>query len=184
MYLVQTVAPIQEPISLEDAKVFLRILDNLDDTTIASMIKSSREYAENYTNRQFETATYELFTDRFTQDLKLPKNPIKTLTSVEYMDENGDYQVLDSSYYYLYGEDDIFKVHFDNTVSHKNHKNAIKFTFDSGYDVVPESITAYMKVLISTLYENRELYIVGVPVDKLANPMAVKLLDMYRVQPV
>ncbi len=184
MYLVQTLAPTSEPISLEEAKDFLRILENDDDTTITSMIKSSRGYAENYTNRQFEIATYELYTDTFCQDMKLPKNPIKTLTSVEYMDENGDYQILPSSDYYLYGEDDIYKVHFDNTVSHKTRKNAIKFTFDSGYDVVPEGIKAYIQILISTLYENRELYVVGVPVDKLANPMAIKMLDMYRVQSI
>ena len=184
MQLVQTVPPTSEPITLDEAKTFLRILEDDDNATITSMIKSAREYAENYTNRQFEIATYELLAERFVQDIKLPKNPIKTLTSIEYMDENGDYQVLDSSFYYLYGEDDIFKFHFDETISHKTHKQAIKYTFVSGYDVVPESIIAYMNILISTLYENRELYIIGVSVDKLANPMALKLLDMYRVQPI
>lgn len=184
MYLVQTVVPTAEPLSLEDAKNFMRILEDDSDSDIISMIKSAREYAENYTNRQFKVATYELFTDCITQDLRLPKNPIKTLSSVEYMDDSGDYQVLDSSKYYLYGEDDIYKIHFEETITHKAHKNAIKITFDSGYDVVPEGIISYLKILVSTLYENRELYLIGVSVDKLANPMALKMLDMYRVQPI
>ena len=183
MYLVQTVSPTNEPLSLVNAKAFMRIIESDDDVTITSMIKSSREYAENYTNRQFEVATYELFTNGFIQDMEMPKNPIKTLAKIEYMDENGTYQILDSSFYYLYGENDIFKIHFEQTISHKVHKNAIKFTFDSGYATVPEGIIAYLMVLVSTLYENRELYIVGVSIDKIANPMIHKMLDMYRVQP-
>ena len=183
MYLVQTVAPANEPLSLEDAKSFMRILESDDDTTIEAMIKSAREYAENYTNRQFEVATYELFTDKFVQDLKLPKNPIKDLTKIEYMDENGDYQILDSSYYYLYGENDIFKVHFDTTVAHKTHKNAIKFTFDSGYDVVPESIVSYIRLDVSTLNEERVL-LTDFKKNKEVYEMFIKMLDMYRVQPI
>jgi len=183
MQLVQTVAPVNEPISLEEAKTFLRILENDDDSTVTSMIKSAREYAENYTNRQFEIATYELCTENFIQDMKMPKNPIKTLTSVEYMDENGVYQELDTDFYYLYGENDIFKVHFDQIVSHKTHKNAIKFTFDSGYETVPESIIAYMNLTISTLYEERKL-LTDFKKNEEAYKLFIKLLDMYRVQSI
>lgn len=184
MYLVQKVAPTQTPVSLEEAKDFMRILESDDDATIEAMIKSATSYAENFTNRQFELATYELFAETFSQDLQLPKNPIKTLEKIEYMDEGGNYQILDSSNYYLYGEYDVFKVHFDTTASHKKHKQAIKYTFTSGYDNVPDGIKSYILVLVSTLYENRELYVVGVSVDKLANPMAMKMLEMYRVQPI
>lgn len=184
MYLVQTVAPIQEPVSLEEAKDFMRILENDDDASILSMIKSATSYAENFTNRQFEQATYELFAEHWTQDICLPKNPIKTLDKIEYMDNNGVYQILDSANYYLYGEYDIFKVHFDKTESHKCHKNAIKYTFVSGYDAVPEEIKSFILVLVSTLYENRELYVIGASIETEANPIAMRMLKMYRVQPI
>jgi uncharacterized phiE125 gp8 family phage protein len=184
MYLVQTVAPINEPVSLDEAKKFMRILENDDDTLIESMIIGAREYAENYTNRQLMTATYELYLSDFIQDFKMPKNPIQSITSIEYMDEDGNYQVLDSSLYYLYGDNDISKIHFEDFEDHKEHKKAIKITFVAGYTTVPSSIIAYIKVLVSTMYENREQYIIGVSAETNANPMINKLLDMYRVQPI
>lgn len=184
MYLVQTVAPTQEPISLQEAKDFMRILESDDDATIEAMIKSATSYAENFTNRQFETATFELFAENFTQDIQLPKNPIKDLVSIEYMDQDGVYQVLDSANYYLYGEYDIFKVHFVKTVSHKTHKNAIKYNFISGYDNVPEGIKSFILVMVSTLYENRELYVIGASIETEANPIAMRMLKMYRVQTI
>lgn len=184
MYLVQTVPPANQPISLQEAKDFMRILESDDDATIEAMIKSATSYAENFTNRQFETATFELFAEHWTQDITLPKNPIKDLQKIEYMDNNGVYQILDSANYYLYGEYDIFKVHFDKTESHKCHKNAIKYTFESGYDNVPEEIKSFILVMVSTLYENRELYVIGASIETEANPIAMRMLKMYRVQTI
>ena len=184
MDLVQTVAPIEEPITLQVAKDFLRVIETDDDTEIQAMITSAREYAENYTNRQIKSATYELYLEEFSETIQLPKNPIQSITSIEYMDESGVYQTLDSASYYTYLDNEITTIFFEDMPDHKDHKRAIKITFVSGYSAVPESITAYIKILVSTLYENRELYIIGVSVDKLANPMALKMLDMYRVQPI
>ena len=184
MYLVQKVAPISYPLSLTNAKDFMRTLEIDDDAMIQSMIISAVEYVENYTNRQLNDATFELYNDCIMQDWKLPKNPIKSISKIEHMDENGDYQILANTDYYLYGEDDVSRVHFENIPSHKVHKNAIKVTFISGYDIVPYGILAYLKVFVSTIYENRERYVIGVSVETMANPIIDKMLDMYRVQPI
>ena len=93
MNYTQIVAPTSEPLTLEDAKTFMRILEDDDDALITSMIVGAREFAENYTNRQFVEATYELITNRFILDMKLRHNPIKSISKIEYMDENGDYQI-------------------------------------------------------------------------------------------
>jgi len=185
MYIVQTVPPANEPISLADAKTFMRMLGiDEDDTLIESMIAASREYAENYTNRQFESATFELYLSCFEQDLKLPKNPIKTISKIEYMDEDGNYQILADTNYYLYGENDIFKVHFEDTESHKEHKNAIKITFASGYTTVPTSIISWMKIKVSTLYEHREQFVVGVPINEFSDNLVNKMLDFYKIRSI
>lgn len=185
MYLVQTVAPISEPITLEEAKDFMRILEADDDALITAMIESAREFAENYTNRQIISATYELYTEWYTQDMVMPKNPIQSITSIEYMDEAGTYQTLDPTLYYLYGENDLYKIHFEEDLpEYKEHKKAIKITFVAGYTTVPSAFASYMKVFVSNLYENREFYVIGTRVDKMANPLVVKMLDMYRVQPL
>lgn len=55
--IVQKVAPIQadinEILSLEDAKRFIRVLDTDDDADIQSFINSAITEAQNITNRQF-----------------------------------------------------------------------------------------------------------------------------------
>lgn len=184
MNLVQTVAPTSEPITLEEAKHFMRILEDDDDTLIESMIIGAREYAENYTNRQLMSATFELTTDIIYSGFKLPKSPVQSITKIEYMDEDGVYQVLDTSDYYSYIDNEITKLDVNILPTYKDDKRAFKITFVSGYDTVPNSIISFMKVLISTMYENREQYIIGVSANTNANPMINKMLDMYRVQPI
>jgi len=184
MYYVQTVAPSEEPLSLSDAKAFSYIDISDDDALINVMIATSREYAENLTNRQFEVATFELFNERIIQDWQLPKNPIKSISKIEYMDSDGDYQTLSSDDYYLYGDNDIFRIHFDTIPSYKDHKESIKITFVSGYDVVPKSIVSWLKLKVNSLYENREQFVIGVSATELPPSHIDNILNMYKVQSV
>ena len=182
MQVVQTVAPTSEPITLDEVKAFAVVFEDMDDALLTSFITVAREDAENYTNRQIMSATFELYTDCLVQDMKMPKNPIQSITKIEYMDDNGDYQLL--SDYYLYGDGDISKIHFDTFVSHKSHKKAIKITFIAGYVNVPETIKIYLKHIVSTMYENREKFVVGVSVNEMVGNMYKAMLDKYRVQPL
>jgi len=184
MNLVQTVAPASEPLSLDDAKTFMHILENDEDALITSMTISAREYAENYTNRQFEIATYELITDRMYSGLTIPKSPVTEISKIEYMDSDEVYQTLSTDDYYLYFEYGAAKIYFNSIPSYKDDKRAIKITFKAGYTTVPSSLVSYLKVLVSTMYENREQYIVGVSIETMANPAIHKMLDMYKVQTV
>ena len=184
MNLVQIVAPTNEPLRLEDAKTFLHILESDEDTIISSMIVSAREFAENYTNRQFEIATFELITDCLYSGLIIPKSPVTEISKIEYMDIDGVYQILSTDDYYSYVEFGAAKIEFNTIPSYKDDKRAVKITFIAGYETVPSSIVSYLKVLVSTMYENREEYIVGVNVETLANPAIHRMLDMYKVQSI
>jgi len=184
MNVVQIVAPTSEPITLDEAKLAMRVLEDFDDTLINTMIADAREYAEDYTNRQFMPATFELYTDKFVQDMKMRKNPIKSIEKIEYMDENGNYQILGTDNYYLYGDNDIYRIHFEKIVPHKKHKEAIKITFVAGYDKVPNQIVAFIRALTGTTYEKRELYSEGIPINTFANPMMHNMINMYRIQPL
>ena len=184
MNLVQTVAPLSEPLSLEDAKTFMHILENDEDTLIESFISGAREYAENYTNRQLMTATFELTNEIIYSGFALPKNPVQSVTKIEYMDLNGTYQIMSTNDYYVYIENEITKLHINQLPPYKQDKRAFKITFISGCDVVPSGIIAYIRMAVSTMYENRENYVIGVSVDKNANPLLDKMLNMFRIQPI
>ncbi|MGL5724997.1 head-tail connector protein [Cetobacterium sp.] len=184
MNLVQIVAPLSEPLSLEDAKTFMHILENDEDTLIESFISGAREYAENYTNRQLMTATFELTNEIIYSGFALPKNPVQSVTKIEYMDLDGGYQLLDDSHYYVYVENEITKLHINQLPIYKQDKRAFKITFIGGYYVVPSGIVAYIRMAVSTMYENRESYVIGVSIDKNANPLLDKMLNMFRIQPI
>lgn len=184
MQLTQTVAPTQQPISLNEAKLFMHIIEDDEDTLIEDMIKTATEYCENFTNRQLEIATFELINERVWSDFKLPKNPIRTIEKIEYMDLEGNYQIMNTNEYYLYFDYGIGYIHFHNLPHHKQDKRAFKITFTSGYDVVPFSIKSYMKMAVSTLYENRENYVIGASINTSANPLLDKILAKYRILPI
>lgn len=181
MQLVQKVAPIKEPIALEEAKDFLRVLDNDSDALISSLIVAVREHIENVTNRQLEIATYELFDEDFI--FKLPKNPIKSIDSIEYMDEDGTYVAMSDDNYYLYENLGIGHIAYEDLPLVLEHKKAVKITFTAGYSKVPEAIKQYMKVKISTLFENREQYVVGASISNFGDSFIENLLLPYRIRP-
>lgn len=182
MNLTQIVAPLSEPLSLDDAKLFMHIIETDEDTLIESMIIAAREYAENYTNRQLMTATFELINEIIYCGFRLPKNPVKSVSKIEYMDLNGVYQLMSANDYYVYIENGISKLHINQMPTYKEDKRAFKITFVSGYDVIPASILSYMRMAISTMYENREQYLIGATIEVNANPLLNKMLSMYRIE--
>jgi len=182
MRLVQTVAPLQEPISLAEAKGFLQVLDNDSDTLISSLIVAVREHVENVTNRQLESATFELYAEDFIS--KLPKNPITSISKIEYLDENGVYLELDNTSYYLYENNGIGYINYSVIPTLQDHKESLKVTFTSGYTTVPEAIKAYMKVKISTLFENREQFVIGASISSFGGEFIENLLSPYKIRNV
>ena len=67
MPLIQTSLPSVEPVSLSDAKSFLRVDSDLtdDDTLIALLISAARRYAESYCGRSFISQGWRLVLDSF-----------------------------------------------------------------------------------------------------------------------
>ena len=57
--------PAGEPVSLEEAKLHLRVDFNDDDGLIQMLISSARQAAETITNRQFMTARWRMILDSF-----------------------------------------------------------------------------------------------------------------------
>lgn len=168
MQLIQTVAPTQEPITLEAAKAFLRILDESDDTfdtSIATLISATRESVEDITNRQVCEATYELYADRFIT--KLPKNPINSIVKIENMLEDGTYAEMPNTSYYLYEENGVGCIKYTEYPVLQDHKKALKITFICGYEngKIPKKILQYMEINIKTNFNIEEDIVIGASVS-------------------
>ena len=171
-YLKQTVPPAAEPLTTAEAKLHLRVDSGTEDLLIGALIETSRRMAEAYTSRQFITATYTLKINDFPGSygtIPLPRTPLGSVSSIAYVDVNGDTQTLSTDYYESISDDVSACVvlkpgkSWPQVQSDKYH--AVTVTFTAGYGSagsdVPESARSAMLLLIGHLYENRESVITG-----------------------
>lgn len=93
-----------EPISTTEAKAHLRVDSSTDDTLIAALVRSAREYCEAFTARQLVSAYWRLTLDEFPAEdtpIKLFASPARSIISVTYTDTAGAAQTVTASDYSL-----------------------------------------------------------------------------------
>lgn len=109
MRLVQTLAPTTEPLTLAEAKIHLRVDEDLveDDALIERIIKAARRYAEKETQRSLITQKWSLVGDCFPggswqvspgissphslppHAVLLQRGPVQSVDSIVYIDMSG-----------------------------------------------------------------------------------------------
>ncbi|QIM48985.1 hypothetical protein G9Q38_07215 [Pusillimonas sp. DMV24BSW_D] len=183
--------PAAEPVSLQEAKLHLRIIAALSDTAthpedamIESLIVAARQGAEHLTGRALMPQTFELGLDGFVDKIKLPMPPLVSITSLTYVDVAGNVQVLDSADYEVdtYSEPaKIVRPYGTFWPATKCQPNAVMIRYEAGYanaTDVPSQIKSWMLLRIGSLYSNREDVNVGNIVTDFK--FADRLLDAYR----
>lgn len=163
-------SPTHEPISLQEAKDALRILHNDDDDLIQELIIASRQRAEDITNRQIMPAVYELYSEQWIT--KLPKNPILRIGEIAYLNENNEYQYLESTHYYWHEEHGVGSIEYIQLPVLQSHKKAFRVTFECGYETVPVSIKRWLCAKVAELYDQEKP---NINIDQL--------LQSYRIIP-
>ena len=193
--LATVTAPIENAVTLDEAKAHLRIDHDYEDAYIANLCRVGTLVAEAYQDRQFVTATYDLTIDGFPRQhnwridrggapIYLPKSPLSSVTSVKYLDENGTQQTLATTEYTVDAKTEPGRIvpAYQKTwpVNTRWHVATVTVRFVCGYGTaaqVPETTKTAIKTIISFLYENRE------PADLMTTvPLHVRwLLDVDRV---
>lgn len=165
-----------EPIDLAEAKLFLRVDTDADDTLIAALIAAAREFAEHYTQASFANVAYELALDAFPLDaISLPSAANPTVESIKYLDTAGAEQTLNPDAYVL---SDYGMVPFIYPLqawpSTGAYRNAVRIRYSSEASNISAAARAAMLEMIAHLYESRE--------DAAAVPPCIlRLLDVCKV---
>lgn len=162
--------PVIEPVSLETAKLHLRVDHNADDTLITSYIKSARELGEGLARRAFMTQTLELVLDGFpaARALKLPRPPLQSVTSVKYFDtDNVEHTWTD---YVVDARSDPGRLIFKSTPSTGLvESGAVVVRFVAGYGAtaasVPGTFVQGILLTVGHWYENREIVHADIPLE-------------------
>jgi uncharacterized phiE125 gp8 family phage protein len=97
---VLIVPPACEPITLAQAKLHLHAPSaNTEDDLISALIAAARKHAETFTRRVIIGQTRKLVLDGFPSLIKLPTSPLRSVSSIQYVDTAGALQTLDPAHY-------------------------------------------------------------------------------------
>ena len=92
--------PALEPLTLEEAKRFLRITSDAEDADVQALVAAARKRIERGTELALITQTVEVKLDCFWGGrLELPMPPLQSVESITYLDVNGVEQTLDPAVY-------------------------------------------------------------------------------------
>jgi uncharacterized phiE125 gp8 family phage protein len=182
---VRTVAPTEDPVTLAEAKAHLRVDGDDEDDLIAVLISAATSELDGWTGilgRALVTQTWTQGFDAFADKLRLPM-PAATVSSVTYVDTNGDTQTLASDQYTL--RQDALGSYVERAFdvswpSIRSHTQSVIVTFTCGADAddVPAPLKAAILLRIGDLYANREAAVSGDAVT--VNPTIHALVAPYR----
>lgn len=163
MKYIVVAEPTTEPVSLEEVKLFLRLLpdDTSEDNFISGLITASREYCENFTARALATQTIMLYLDSIPSEVEVPMPPLQSVDKIEVIDADkaAHELIVDTDYMIDSGEISsiIFTANAQEVAAHLYPINPVQITCTVGYDAdIPVSIKQAMLLLVAHWYENRE----------------------------
>lgn len=155
--------PAVEPLLLADVKEHLQILDSTyDDDQITRWIETVRKDGEDYTRRAFITQTWDFRYWAFPPVILVPRPRLQSVTSIKYIDTEGNEQTLDSALYDvdIYSEPARIEPAYGETwPSTRDVMNAVTVRGICGYGDagtdVPAPIRSGMLTYLTSLYAHR-----------------------------
>lgn len=191
MALKLITAPAAEPISVSEAKAHMRVDTTADDTYIGTIITAARQNVEAHLRRALITQTWELVLDGFPGgEVRLPKPPLVSVTSVKYTDVDGVESTFSSASYLVDTDAEPGRVVLKSGETWPavtlREASAVRIRYVVGYgaagSAVPVAIRQAVLLVCGSLYENREDVLVAQGVSVGVLPFGVQALLMpYRV---
>jgi len=182
--------PAAEPVSLTEAKAHLRVEITDDDTVITNLITTARVDLENATSRAWITQTWDLVLDDFpaSDEIKIPRPPLQSVTSITYKDKDGNSFTFDAANYVVDVDAKPGRVVLADASTWPGATlypaGAVRVRFVAGYgdaDDVPKPLRQALLLLLGHYYENREAVLVSAGINPAVLPLAIdRLIAHYR----
>jgi uncharacterized phiE125 gp8 family phage protein len=197
MALVIKTPPAEEPVSLAEAKSFLRITDNDDDALIDSILSAIRHKAETWTRRLLITQTWTLWLDSVPEGLTLPipLSPLQTVKDIKTFDLANVESTFDPNKYFIDIASTPGRVALNDGQTWPTSLrriNALELEFVAGFgsasivpDAIKQGILQWVKLLFankSKLFESDESTSGLLELNRIPIPTTVMVLwEPYRV---
>lgn len=179
--LVAVTAATALPVTVEEAREWCHGPENGDDDTVIEvLLRTAIEFVEEKTGLALSARTFQYQLDGWPcwgRDnygiITLPRAPVRDVTDVEYIDEDGALQTVATDNWSWSRSDQGAYVWFSESYSFPSVKDralgTVRITFDAGYDdpetsgsgddpnlALPFRARAALRMLTSHWYENRE----------------------------
>tara|TARA_R110000787_G_scaffold285016_2_gene399580 strand:- start:7523 stop:8086 length:564 start_codon:yes stop_codon:yes gene_type:complete len=187
--MIQTSSPTSFPVSIQQAKTWLKIDDNNSDAEIAGLIQAATLRAEAYCGRPFIQREYTEYFDKFPIVIEPEVVTFQSLTSLSYTDGDGANQTFTDT---QIGEGSKFKkariepaYNFDWPSTRDDSLDAVKIVYQAGYganwNYVPETVKQAILYFVGHYFINR--MVVGDNLSEIPETAKVLLAD-ERVHPL
>ena len=183
---VRTVASVNMPVSLSEAKAHLRVDHDDQDDLITAQIKAATAWFDGYSGilgRALIAQTWRQDFAGFAGRLPLPVSPVIAIVSISYFDVGNAQQTLDASVYDLFADargayvslrpGQSWPVTFRRT-------DAVSITFTAGFGAatdVPDPIRQAILLIVQRLFDGADTEI-----DAAIDRVVLALVVPYRMR--
>ncbi len=157
------------PLVLADAKLYMNIDASFtaDDTMIQDLIDEAIELTETLSRKYLQPVTYQLQRREWYDDndhyVRFPFSPVRSITSVQYVDADGNTQALDAANYYLDRSTEEEKLRYISDIDYPtlhDDRRFVTVSIAAGYDgnapdILPKGFTRVLKYLVTDFYAQR-----------------------------
>ncbi len=157
---VERTEPSTEPVTAETLRNHLRVDDKSTDRELDVLITTARQVVEQlYLWKLLIDQTVVEYFDLFANGMELSWGPVDSVTSVQYIDVDGDTQTLSTDIYELAFKNGagIVRLKFNQVFpSTQIHKDVVWITYVAGYgsaDDVPKAIQQAILLYAGGLYD-------------------------------
>lgn len=152
-----------EPVTLQEAKDYLRISNDAENSLIQELITSARQRLEKFTNLSFGVKTLKCRWDYVNGWVEIPYQPNAVISAcVNDANVALTYETKGLEYKYLYC----------------NNATGVTITYTSGFTTLPKALKEAILKEVSTSYENRENYYIEGAFNEVSND-AKRLAQSY-----
>lgn len=175
-----------EPITLTEAKNFLRVDHSDDDDLITALISAARSMCEEYTRRILVTTTIDEYFDKFPSNrwdnlsnlIYLSRGPVVSISSVKYVDAIGSEVTIPTESYVtdLISEPArIQSVAGWFAAAGVVNQIIVRYVVGTDVSAIPKPLIQGMMLVISDLYDQRNDRVRSLPTasEYLWNPYRI-----------
>lgn len=165
MRLVLLEAAANEPLTADEARLRLNIGDDVSDDLLEILIRAARQSIDGpqgWLSRALITQKWRGTMDCFPCDFVIPLPPLQEVTSLQYVDNDGNVQEVDASVYEIVQgpRPRIVLASGQSWPSHKSQADAVAIEFVAGYgdeaQDVPEPIRFGLAMKVRSLLSSAQ----------------------------